>query len=77
VIHSEPVTILGPDAIVDSTPAIYQGQWHFAAIRHQRSEEASTDPIDDAILDALNKQSFSSIRGLESPTGGPSTMIYR
>jgi hypothetical protein len=63
-IHSELVAMLGSDAIASSTATKYPRQWQFPAIPCQPSEESPTTIIDDAILDALNKQPFSSIQEL-------------
>jgi hypothetical protein len=76
-VHNELVAVLGPDAIAYSTVTNYLRQWPFPAISSEPSDEPPTSIIDDAILDAFDKQSFSSVRKLAKLTCIPNTTVYR
>jgi hypothetical protein len=74
-IHNELVTVLGPDAIAYSTVTKSLHQRQFPSVPCEPSEEPPMTVIDHAILDALKKQPFSSIRGLARLTCIPTTTI--
>jgi hypothetical protein len=75
-VHNELVAVLGPDAIVFSIVTSYLRQQQFPTISSEPSEPPTTS-IDDAVLDALDKQPFSSVRELAKLTCIPSTTVYR
>ena len=76
-VHNELVAVLDPDAITYSTVTSYLRQRQFPAISSEPSDEPPTTIIDDAILDALDKQPFSSVRELAKLTCIPTTTVYR
>jgi hypothetical protein len=76
-VHNELVAVLGPDAIAYSTVTSYRRQRQFPTISSEPSDEPPTTIIDDAILDALDKQPFSSVKELAKLTCIPTTTVYR
>jgi hypothetical protein len=58
-VHSELVPVLGFDVIGSSAVTRSPRQRQFPAIFPEPSDEPPTTIIDDAILEALSKQSFS------------------
>jgi hypothetical protein len=76
-VHNELVAVLGPDAIAYSTVTSYLRQRQFPAISSEPSDEPPTTIIDDAILYALDKQRFSSVRAPAKLTCIPTTAVYR
>jgi hypothetical protein len=75
-VHNKLVAMLGPDAIVYSTVTSYQRQRQFPPICSEPSEVPPTTIIDDAILDAVDKQPFSSVKELAKLTCIPTTTVY-
>jgi hypothetical protein len=69
--------VLGPDAIASSTVTGYRRQQQFPVISSEPSDEPPTTIIDDAILDALDKQPFSSVRELAKLTCILTTTVSR
>jgi hypothetical protein len=61
-IHNELVAVLGAEARASSTITRDRRQHHFPAISSEPSDEPRINIIDDAILDALDKQPYSSVR---------------
>jgi hypothetical protein len=57
-VHNELVAVLGPDAITDSTVTKARRPRQFPVISSEPSDEPPTTILDDAILDALDKQPF-------------------
>jgi hypothetical protein len=76
-IHNELVAVLSPDAIAYSTVASYPQQRQFPTISAEPSDEPPTTIIDDPILDALDKQPFSSVTELAKLTCIQTTRVYR
>jgi hypothetical protein len=76
-VHDELVAVLGPDAIADSTVTSSLRQRQFPTISSEPCHEPLTTIIDDAILDVLDKQPFSSVRELAKLTCIPTTTVYR
>jgi hypothetical protein len=76
-VHNKLVAVLGPDAIASSTVTNYRRQRQFPAISSEASDEPPTSMIDDAILDAFDKQSFSSVRELAKLACIPTSSVYR
>jgi hypothetical protein len=76
-VHNELVAMLGLDAIGFSTVIRYSGQRQFPVRSPEPSDEPPTTIIDDAILQVLNKQPFSSVRELAKLTSIPTTTVYR
>jgi hypothetical protein len=76
-IHNELVAVLGSDAIAYSTVTSYRRKRHIPAISSERSHEPRTIIIDEAILDALDKQPFSSVGELAKLTCIPTTAVYQ
>ena len=60
-VHEELVAVLGPDAVAYSTVTKYLRQRQFPRIYSKTLETAPETIIDDAILDALDRQPFSSL----------------
>jgi hypothetical protein len=58
-VHSELVAVLGLDVIGSSTVTRYLRQWQFLVIFREPSDEPRVTIIEDAILEALDKQPFS------------------
>jgi hypothetical protein len=75
--HNKRVAVLGLDAIAYSILTRYRRQRQFPAIFPEPSDEPPTIIIDDAILEALNKQPFSSVRELAKLTCIPTTAVHR
>jgi hypothetical protein len=75
-VHSQLVAVLSPDAIAYSTVNSYLRQRQFPAISSEPSHEPATTIIHDAILDALDKQSFLSFKELAKLTCIPITTVY-
>jgi hypothetical protein len=76
-VHNELVAVLGPDAIAYSTVTNCLRQRQFPAISSEPSDQPPTTIIEDAIMDALDKQPFSSVRELAKLTCIPTTTVYR
>jgi hypothetical protein len=76
-VHNELVAVLGLDAIAYSTVTSYLWQRKFPAISSEPSNEPPTTIINDAILDALDKQPFSSVKELVKLTCIPTTTVDR
>jgi hypothetical protein len=76
-IHNELVAVLGPEAGVCSTITKYRRQWYFPAIMSDAPAEPPLAIIDDAILDPLDNQAFSSIRELAKLACIPTTAVSR
>jgi hypothetical protein len=76
-VHNELVAVLGPDAIAYSSVTSYPRQRQFPAISSEPSDEPPTAIIDGAILDALDKQPFFSVKELAKLTCIPTKMVYR
>jgi hypothetical protein len=76
-VHNERVAVLGLDAIIYSTITKYLRQQHFPAISFEPPDEPPITIIGDAILDALDKQPFSSIRELVKLTCIATTTVHR
>jgi hypothetical protein len=69
--------VLGPDALAYSTITSYRRQRQFPVISSEPSDEPQTNIIDNAILDALDKQPFSSVWELAKLTCIPTKTVYR
>jgi hypothetical protein len=76
-VHSELVAVLGLDVIGDSTVSRYLRQQQFLATSPEPSNEPRTIIIEDAILEALDKQPFSSLRELAKLTCISTTTVCR
>jgi hypothetical protein len=76
-VHNELIAVLGSDAIAYSTVTSYLRQRQFPDISSESSDELLTTIIDDAILDALDKQPFPSVKELARLTCIPTTTVYR
>jgi transposase len=68
--------VLAPDAIASLTVTSDRRQPQFPAISSEPSDESPTIITDDSILDALDKQPFSSVRELAKLTYIPTTTVY-
>jgi hypothetical protein len=66
-IHDELVAVPASDAIASSTVTNYLRQSRLPSIIVDPSQEPPTTVADDAILDALQQQPFSSVRKLVKP----------
>jgi hypothetical protein len=66
-----------PDANAYSTVTSDRRQRQFPTISSEPSDETPTTSIEGAILDALDKQPFSSVRELAKLTCIPTTTVYR
>jgi hypothetical protein len=75
--HDELVTVLRPAASASSTVTKYLQQRHVPDIPIEDPEEASPTVVDDAILDALQHQPFSSVGELAKLTCLPRTTVHR
>jgi hypothetical protein len=75
-IYSEPVGVFGPGAIGYYTVTNYLRQRHFPSTLRETPDESAATVIDDAILDALDKQPFSSIRELAQLTCIPRSTVH-
>jgi hypothetical protein len=75
-IHNELVAVLGRDAIAYSIIASSRQQREFPAISSESFDEPPTTIIDDAILDTLDQQPFSSVKELAKLTYIPTTTVY-
>jgi hypothetical protein len=73
--HSQLAPVLALDVIGSSTVTRYPRQ--FPVIFPEPSDELRTAIIDDAILEALDKQPFSSVRELVKLTCIPTTTVYQ
>jgi hypothetical protein len=69
--------VLGLHAIDSSTVTRYLRQRQLPVIFPEPSDEPPTTIIDDAILEALDRQPFSSVRELAKLPGIPTTRVYR
>jgi hypothetical protein len=67
-IDNELVAILGPDAIGYSTVTNSLRQRHFQSTLRETPDEPAATVIDNTILDALEKEPFSTIRELAQLT---------
>jgi hypothetical protein len=76
-VHSELVAVLGLDVIGSSILTRYPRQRQFPASSPEPSNETSTTIIDDAILEALHKQPFSSVTELAKFICIPTTTVYQ
>jgi hypothetical protein len=76
-IDSERVAVFDPDAIGYSTVTNYLRQWHFPSTLRETADEPAATVIDNAVMDALEKQSFSSIRELAQFTCIPLSPVHR
>jgi hypothetical protein len=76
-VHNELVAVRGPDVIASSTVTSDRRQRQSPAISSEPSHEPPTTIIDEAIPDALDKQSFSSVRELAKHTSIPTTTVHR
>jgi hypothetical protein len=76
-VHKGLVAVLGLEVIASSTVAGYLWQRQFPAIFPEPSDEPPTTIIDDGILEAINKQSFSSVRKLAKLTCIPTRTVCR
>jgi hypothetical protein len=74
-IHSKLVAVLGPDAIAYSTVIKYLRQRQFPSIPCEAPDEHPATVIDNAILDALDKQPFSSVQELAQLTCIPRSTL--
>jgi hypothetical protein len=76
-LHNELVAVLVPDAIAYSTVTSYLRRRQFPAISSEPSHEPPMTIIDYSILDAFDKQPFSSVKELAKLTCMPTTTVYR
>jgi hypothetical protein len=76
-IHGELGAVLGLDAVAYSTVTKYFRKGRLPCTLLEPLEEPAIAMIDDAILSALEKQPFSSIRELANLTCIPATTVYR
>jgi hypothetical protein len=76
-IHSELVAVLGPDVIAYSTLTKYLRQHQFPSIPCEAPNEHPATVIDEAILNALDKPPFSSVRELAQLTCIPRSTVHR
>jgi hypothetical protein len=76
-VYNELVAVLGPDAIGYSTVTNYLRQRHFPPTFRETPDEPAVTVIDNVILDALEKQSFSLIRELAQLTSIPRSTVHR
>jgi hypothetical protein len=76
-VHNELVAVLGPDAIAYSTVTSDLRQRQIPAISSEPSNESPTAILDDAILDAHDKQPFCSVGELAKLTCIPTTIVYQ
>jgi transposase len=76
-IHNELIAVLGSDAVAYSTVTKYLRNQHLSLLVSKLPENSASIIIEGAILDALNKQPFSSIRELAQLTCIPRTTVYR
>jgi hypothetical protein len=76
-IHNELVAVLGADALAYSTVTNSLGQWQFPSVSYDNSERPPRTVINDAVLGALKKHPFSSIRELAKLTCIPTTTVHR
>jgi hypothetical protein len=67
-IYNELVAVLGPDAVGYSTVTNYLSQRYFPSTLRETPDEPAATVIDSAILNALEKQPFPSIRELAQLT---------
>jgi hypothetical protein len=76
-IHDELVAVLASNVFASSTVTNYLRQSQFPPIIVNPSQEPPRTVVDDAILDALQQQSFSSVRELAKTTCTPRSMVHR
>jgi hypothetical protein len=76
-VHHELVAVLSPDAITYSSVISSPRQRQFPAICSEPSDEPPTTIVYGAILNALDKQPFSSVSELAKLTCIPTTAVYR
>jgi 16S rRNA C1402 N4-methylase RsmH len=76
-IDNELVSVLGPDAIGSSTITNYLRQRDFPSIFRENPDEPAATVIDSAIMDALEKHTFSSIRELAELICISRSMVHR
>jgi hypothetical protein len=75
-IHGEFVVVLGSDAISYSTVTKYLRQTRIFPIPMETLEKPPNTVTDDAILDALQQQPFSSVRELAKLTCIPRSPVH-
>jgi hypothetical protein len=76
-IHGELVAVLGSDAIGYSLVPKYRRETRIPPIPRDSPEKPPTTVPDDAILDALQQQPFSSVRELAKLTCIPRSTVHR
>jgi hypothetical protein len=76
-IHGELVAVFGFDAIGYSTVTKYLRQTRIPHILMETLEKPLNTVMDDAILDALQQQPFSSVRELAKLTCIPRSTVHR
>jgi hypothetical protein len=76
-IHDEFVAVLASNVITDSTVTNYLRQSQFSPIIVDSSQKPPRIVVDDAILNTLQQQPFSSIRELAKPTCTPRSTVHR
>jgi ABC-type branched-subunit amino acid transport system ATPase component len=76
-IDNKLIAVLGPDAIGYSTVTNYLRQRYFPSTLREIADELAATVIDNALLDALEKQTFSFIRELAQLTCIPRSMVHR
>jgi hypothetical protein len=76
-VRNEFVTVLGPDAIAYSTVTKHLRQRQFPSLPCDPSGKPPKTVIDNSMLDALEKQRFSSIRELANLTCISTAIIHR
>jgi hypothetical protein len=75
--HNQLVPVLALEAVASSTITKYLRRRHFPVIISESPDEPPLTSIDNAILDALDKQPFSSIQELAKIMCIPSPMVDR
>jgi hypothetical protein len=68
--------VFGPDVIGSSTVTGCLRQWQFPVISPEPSDWPPPIVIDEAILEAVDKQAFSSVRELAKLTCIQTTTVY-
>jgi hypothetical protein len=76
-LHNELVAVLGPDAIAYLIVTGYRRQRQFPAISSGHSDKLPPIVIDNAILHAVDKQPFSSVKELTKRICIPTNTVYR
>jgi hypothetical protein len=75
--HKELIAVLGSAATACLAVTKYLRQRQLPALSSDNPDKSPTTIIDDAILDALARQPFSSIRELAKPTCIATSTVYR